>query len=186
MIRFFGKVYPIRKLLFFFGEGLFLFCSMVVVGSFLSPEEVPSVFDPVFLARVLFVDFVCLLSLYYFDLYTFRVGLANSDMFCRLSQALGSASILLGALFFLFPVLLPGRWVFLSGLGLFFGLSIFWRLLYGFIIRKASWPGLCSSSDQGNSSTISSMQCEKIAIAVSVSRVWFWKTRKARSLRAIP
>ncbi len=136
MIRFFGKVYPIRKLLFFFGEGLFLFCSMIVVSSLLSPEEVPSVFDPAFLVRVLFIDFVCLLSLYYFDLYTFRMGLANSDMFLRLSQALGCASILLGALFFLFPVLLPGRWVFLSGLGLFFGLSIFWRLLYGFIIKK--------------------------------------------------
>nr|HDN01149.1 TIGR03013 family PEP-CTERM/XrtA system glycosyltransferase [Deltaproteobacteria bacterium] len=139
MIRVFGKQYSIRRLFFFGGEGLFLFLSLVTVvayrnGGAISASDILSLWPRLFL-----IVSVCLLSLYYYDLYTFRSGFNYLEMTIRLLQALGSASIFLGFLYFVFPVLLPGRWVFLGSLLVFILLSSLWRYVYCWMLRKEWW-----------------------------------------------
>ncbi|RKX62515.1 MAG: capsular biosynthesis protein CpsE [Thermodesulfobacteriota bacterium] len=139
MIRVFGKKYSIRRLFFFSGEGLFLFLSLVVAVACRHGGDI-SAFDMLPLwPRLLLIVFVCLLCLYYYDLYTFRSGFSYVEMTIRLIQALGSASIFLGFLYFVFPVLLPGRWVFLGSLLVFIFLSSLWRYAYCWMLRKEWW-----------------------------------------------
>lgn len=139
MIRVFGKKYSIRRLLFFGGEGIFLFFSLVVVVAYRHGGDITA-FDILSLwPRLFLIVFVCLLCLYYYDLYTFRSGFSYVEMTIRLIQALGSASIFLGFLYFVFPVLLPGRWVFLGSLLVFFFLSGLWRYAYCWMLRKEWW-----------------------------------------------
>ncbi|MBW1670828.1 MAG: hypothetical protein JRJ40_05400, partial [Deltaproteobacteria bacterium] len=107
MIRVFGKKYSIRKLFFFSGEGFFLFFSLVVVVAYRNVGDISASDILSLWPRLLIIVFVCLLSLYYYDLYTFRSGFNYVEMSIRLIQALGSASIFLGFLYFVFPVLLP-------------------------------------------------------------------------------
>ncbi len=139
MVKLFGKKYPVRKLLLFAIEGSFLFLSFIAVailrygpGFLLAP-------GPFFWGRVGLVVFVCLLSLYYFDLYTFRSRINYLEMTSRLAQALGTACVLLGFLFFAFPALLPGKGIFLAGLVVFIALSSLWRYAYCWILRKGIW-----------------------------------------------
>ncbi len=139
MVKLFGKKYPVRKLLLFSIEGSFLFLSFIAVailrygpGFLLAP-------GPFFWGRIGLVVFVCLLSLYYFDLYTFRSGFNYLEMTSRLAQALGTACVLLGFLFFAFPALLPGKGVFLAGLMVFIALSSLWRYAYCWILRRGLW-----------------------------------------------
>ncbi len=139
MIRVFGKKYSIRKLFFFSGEGLFLFFSLVVAvayrhGGDISASDILSLWP-----RLLLIVVVCLLCLYYYDLYTFRFGFNYVEMTIRLIQALGTASIFLGFFYFVFPVLLPGRWVFLGSLLVFVFLSSLWRYSYCWMLRKEWW-----------------------------------------------
>ncbi|MBW1719950.1 MAG: TIGR03013 family PEP-CTERM/XrtA system glycosyltransferase [Deltaproteobacteria bacterium] len=139
MIRVFGKKYSIRKLFFFSGEGFFLFFSLVVVVAYRNVGDISASDILSLWPRLLIIVFVCLLSLYYYDLYTFRSGFNYVEMSIRLIQALGSASIFLGFLYFVFPVLLPGRWVFLGSLLVFIFLSSLWRYAYCWMLRKEWW-----------------------------------------------
>jgi capsular exopolysaccharide synthesis family protein len=56
---------------------------------------------------------ICLLCLYFADLYNLRQVSEPGEMFVRLIQGLGAASIVLALLYFWFPALMIGRGVFL-------------------------------------------------------------------------
>jgi len=139
MIKLFGKTYPIRKLLFFGGEGLYLLLSLVAVVVYRNGGDLLVLSDLTLWLRLLLIVMVCLLAFYYHDLYTFRAGFSYPEMTTRLVQAMGGASILLGFLYFAVPTLLPGRWVFLSSLLLFAFLSGLWRYAYCWVLRQGYW-----------------------------------------------
>jgi len=135
MLRLFGKTYPIRKFILFTWEGIFLYVTLFGLTSLIT-GQIPSLHNPLPFLRVIIVVVTCLLSLYYFDLYTFRPGMNFLEMTVRLLQALGSASIFLGMLYWLFPVLLPGKWVYFVEILLFIALSSVWRYSYLLIIKR--------------------------------------------------
>ncbi len=134
MLRIFGKKYPLRKLILFFGEGLFLFGTLILITFWREPATLWD--SPLTWLRLIFIVITCLLCLYYFDLYTFRRGYSYFEMSTRLFQALGSASIFLGFIYFLFPVLMPGRGIFLTELFTFILFSSIWRYFYIWLLRK--------------------------------------------------
>ncbi len=134
MLRIFGKKYPLRKLILFFGEGIFLFGSLTLIT--ILREPVATWDSPLTWLRLVFIVVTCLLCLYYFDLYTFKKGYSYFEMTTRLFQALGSASIFLGLTYFLFPVLMPGRGVFLTELVTFILFSSIWRYFYVWILKR--------------------------------------------------
>jgi sugar transferase (PEP-CTERM system associated) len=139
VVKLFGKAYPVRKLLFFGGEGVFLLLSLAVVLAYFNRGDLSVFADPSLWLRLLLIVFVCLLSLYYFDLYTFRAGFSYREMTSRLVMALGSASIFLGCLYFVFPSLISGRWVFGASIVVFSLLSVCWRYAYCYVLRKGWW-----------------------------------------------
>ena len=134
MLRIFGKKYPLRKLILFFGEGFFLFFTLYYI--YISQSSIVNSYDLFDIAiRISIAVFVCLLSLYYFDLYTFKYGYSYLEMTTRLFQAIGSACIFLGCFYFLFPRFIPGRWVFLKEVFAFIVFSSLWRYLYIWFLR---------------------------------------------------
>lgn len=72
---------------------------------------------------------VCLLSLYFHDLYEFTVMGNRRELMLRLIQALGIAWVLLALLFYFVPVLLIGRGVLIISVPTVLLLLLMWRIL---------------------------------------------------------
>jgi len=136
ILNIFNHYIPTRKLFFFFLESLFIL-GMVVLGAylrFLSDPGTISTYEGLFPKTLLIVALVQL-CLYYFDLYDLRIFRSNLELSIRLLQSLGVSSILLAAIYYLFPVVIIGRGIFLISL-IFMGMVIiFWRILYNHILR---------------------------------------------------
>jgi len=136
ILNIFNHYIPTRKLFFFFLESLFIL-GMVVLGAylrFLSDPGSISTYEGLFPKALLIVALVQL-CLYYFDLYDLRFFRSNLELSIRLLQSLGVSSILLAAIYYLFPVIIIGRGIFLISL-IFMGMVIvFWRILYNHILR---------------------------------------------------
>ncbi len=136
MFTLFGKKYPVRKLLFFSGEGLFILFSLVLVYLSRHGWNFVLLHTPVLWAKLVLISLVCLLSLYYHGLYTFRAGYSYLEMAITLFQALGWASIALGFLFFVLPSLMPGKWIYARSILVFVAISSVWRFAYVVILKK--------------------------------------------------
>jgi sugar transferase (PEP-CTERM system associated) len=79
-------------------------------------------------AKTALIACVCQLCLYYTDLYDYRAYADSRELFTRLIQGLGAASLVLAALYFWFPDLIIGRGVFLIASALVIGVISGWRL----------------------------------------------------------
>lgn len=103
-----------RTLVLVFGEAC-LIVGAVVLGTWIRLGEdtagVYSVGDGY--RNTAFVVVTCLVCLYLADLYNLRRVADMREMFVRLMQGLGTASIVLAILYFWFPALMIGRGVFL-------------------------------------------------------------------------
>ena len=88
--------------------------------------------------KALLVTGICQLCLYYCDLYDLRVVKDHRELFVRLLQALGAASMLLALLYFWFPALIIGRGVFLAASGLVIVLVVGWRVAFDWLSSHAA------------------------------------------------
>ena len=82
------------------------------------------------------VTLVCQLCLYYNDFYDLTLVHSNRELVVRLLQAVGSASIMLAALYFVIPGLMIGDGIFVSALFVFMGGIFGWRLLFNSVSRS--------------------------------------------------
>ncbi len=80
---------------------------------------------------------VCQICLYYADLYDLRVAADRRELFVRTLQSLGAASLILAALYYLFPDLILGRGVFLIAALIVILIIILWRLVFLWLARHA-------------------------------------------------
>lgn len=76
---------------------------------------------------------VCLLILYFYDLYDFTVMSNRRELMLRLVQALGIAWALLAAVFYFVPPLFIGRGVSVISVPVVLGLLLTWRFLIHFL-----------------------------------------------------
>ena len=83
--------------------------------------------------KVLLVVAIAQISLYYVDLYDFRVVADRRELFTRLTQALASTSFALAVLYFWVPNLMVGRGVFLIAAVLLTTVIVGWRLAFEWI-----------------------------------------------------
>jgi sugar transferase (PEP-CTERM system associated) len=79
---------------------------------------------------------ICLVCLYFADLYNLRRVGERGEMFVRLIQGLGAASIVLALLYFWFPALLIGRGVILVTSVLVIGALVSWRACFKWLGRR--------------------------------------------------
>jgi len=136
ILKIFNKYIPVYKLAFFFLESLFII-GMVILGTylrFISDTSIFLTYEDLF-AKALLIVMTVQLSLYYFDLYDFKTFRSNLELIVRLFQSLGVSSIVLAILYYLIPMLIIGRGIFLISLGFMAGVIISWRILYNHILK---------------------------------------------------
>jgi len=84
--------------------------------------------DTLYLAKVGVVTLVCWLSLYFNDLYDFRVVRRRADLLAHTMQALGTACLALAVIYFITLGASFGRGIALTAAPLLFVLLLSWRL----------------------------------------------------------
>ena len=122
MIRIFSQYVSPKSLLLMVLEDVLIACSLLL-GAWLrfwndSAEFANYVKLPVFGGQILIVIVVLQVCFYYSDLYNLSAVRRRYQLVMCLGQGLGSASVLLGLMYYIFPNLLIGRGVFFIGLSL--------------------------------------------------------------------
>ena len=79
--------------------------------------------------KIILATCVCLLNLYFYDLYDYTVMSNRRELMLRLVQAMGIAWALLAFLFYLMPPLMIGRGISLISVPLVLVLLLIWRVL---------------------------------------------------------
>ena len=138
MPTFFNKYYPVRTLVFFLGEGLLIFFSLLVVdlvmlgSGFFFLDHLPNS------ARALLVTLVFQLCLYFFDQYDLGNVVSLPNTFTRMTQAFGVGCILLGGVYYSIPFMIISSKIFWIGY-LVICLSVMvWRCQY--LSGQSAWP----------------------------------------------
>jgi len=137
MIKLFRQYVSTRKIVFIIGEGILIFLAVFLaafyfLGRGISIEGLLEMIWP----KVLVIVIVAQLSLYFSDLYEFKATDSSIDLASRLIQSIGITSIFLAAVYYLWPDMIIGRWIFFASLILLLLFLVSWRLLYSFGIRK--------------------------------------------------
>ncbi|MBU0463980.1 MAG: TIGR03013 family PEP-CTERM/XrtA system glycosyltransferase [Proteobacteria bacterium] len=135
MLRLLKQYFPIRNILFFILEGFVIFGSFLLATLILTESD-SFLFDLFLCLRIFLVVCICQICLYYNDLYNFKVASTIVEVSIRLLQSLGITSIVLGLIYWAFPVVIINQFIFILSIGLLLIFIIGWRLLYIFIIKK--------------------------------------------------
>lgn len=135
MLRIFKQYYPVRNAIFVFGEGMFIFLSVIIASMILIGAENVRLEVPLLL-KVLLITFICQACLYYNDLYDLKVTSTLGELGIRLLQALGAATILLALLYMLFPDFIIGEGIIFVSIAIVVLLVVSWRIVYTFVLNK--------------------------------------------------
>lgn len=119
MVRLFNVYYPTRIIFLLFGEVAVLCASFAAAGLIHFGTDFSFVLNyHSGLAKIGLVSGICLICLYYFDLYDTGIVMNQFEVLTRLVQVLGATCIILAVLYYVFPpVRLELRFL---GLGLVF------------------------------------------------------------------
>ena len=135
MLRFFKQYYPIRNVFFVFGEGVFIFVS-VLMASYIIQSAEWFILERWLLIKILLITSVCQLCLYYKDLYDLKITDSLIELGVRLLQALGFAAIFLALIYTIFPQAIIGTGTFIVSICLVVLLIVSWRLGYKLVLNR--------------------------------------------------
>ena len=134
-IRLFNRYVSQRHLTVFAGELLLITGSMGFVLHYYSPnDELSTAFW-----KGAVVSALCMLCLYYNDLYDLTVVRTTREVFIRLLQSVGSALILIAVLYLAVPWLMVADGASLPAFALFLTGILAWRLVFNHITRLRSF-----------------------------------------------
>ena len=128
-MQLFNRYVSTRSLTVFAAELCLIFGSVALAASL---QQGGSVGDSLW--KIALVTVVCQLCLYYNDFYDLTLVHSNRELIVRLLQAVGAASIVLAALYFVVPALMIGDGIFVSALFVFLVGILGWRLLFNSLI----------------------------------------------------
>ena len=135
MLRIFKQYYPVRNALFVVGEGIFIFLSVIIASWMLIGSDL-IVSERALIMKTLLIAAVCQMCLYYNDLYDLNITDSYQELFIRLLQALGASSILLAIIYFLFPVCIIGRGIFILSICFVVSFIVLWRIAYTHVLNR--------------------------------------------------
>jgi len=124
-MQLFNRYVSTRSLTIFAGELLLNFGSVALAALL---QQTPDLAANVW--KIALVTVVCQLCLYYNDFYDLTIVHSNRELVVRLLQAVGAASIVLAALYFVQPALMIGNGIFVSALFVFLIAILGWRLAF--------------------------------------------------------
>lgn len=138
MLKLLRQYFPIRNVLFFVLEGFVIFCTFLALSVFLTVS--PSyLFDALLVLKIIFATTICVICLYYNDLYDFQLVKTMTEMSIRLLQSLGIASILLAAVYYAFPMAIIDEYVYVSSILILIIFITGWRFFYLGILSKGTF-----------------------------------------------
>lgn len=132
----FKKYYPVRRILFFLGEGFLIFASVMGILFLFAGWEIFLIDAEEYIVRAVAVTLVFQLSLYFYDLYDLRRPGTTTETFIRMMQSFGVGCIILGILYFLFPSIIISTSIFWGCYLLICLTLVAWRSLYYLILEK--------------------------------------------------
>lgn len=135
MLRLFRQYYPIRNIFFVIGE-FFVICLSAFAANWIFVDVEQIVQNELIFLKILVIAFVCQASLYYNDLYDFKITDSFSELSIRLLQALGAAAIFLSLLYTLFPIISLEMKVFTASIIFDIIFIVSWRFGYAFILNS--------------------------------------------------
>ncbi len=137
MIRLFKQYISLHKVIFILGEGVLIFLATLLATYFFLGRGV-GFLDTLTMVwpKLFLVTITTQLSLYFNDLYEIKATDNVLDLASRLIQAIGITSIVLAVIYFLWPELVIGQWIFFASLVILLFFISSWRLLYSIVIRK--------------------------------------------------
>ena len=124
-MQLFNRYVSTRSLTVFTAELFLIYGSVTLAASLQNSADVADS-----LWKIALVTLVCQLCLYYNDFYDLTLVHSNRELIVRLLQAVGAASIVLAALYFLIPALIIADGIFVSALFVFMVGILGWRLLF--------------------------------------------------------
>ncbi|MEN8141422.1 MAG: TIGR03013 family XrtA/PEP-CTERM system glycosyltransferase [Thermodesulfobacteriota bacterium] len=131
------KYYPVRNVLFCFGEGALIFLAINLAYLAMSSWPIYRIDAAANGSRALAVTAVFQLSLYFFDLYNLdNIGTRSAECLPRITRAFGSGCIVLGGIYYLVPEMVISTTVFWASYLAICLFIIGWRLLYGTILQR--------------------------------------------------
>ena len=135
MLRFFKQYYPIRNIFFVIGEGLFIYVS-VLIATWMLLEPVSITAGNLLSRKAFLIAFVCMICLYFNDVYDLQITNSYFELGIRLFQALGASSIILACVYFLFQEMIIGKGIFFITIIISMMLIVIWRFLYKFVLTS--------------------------------------------------
>jgi sugar transferase (PEP-CTERM system associated) len=137
MVRFFGQYLPSRVLLLLISETLLILVTLQVAAiSTLNGSRSSVAFGPEVVLNQLLITVICQICLYYSDLYNPKFFNNLTTLFLHLLQALGVCSLLVGAIYVLFPpVYLRPRFFMLAVL-ILLGILFVWRVGFFWVCQR--------------------------------------------------
>jgi len=137
MIRLFNVYYPVRTLLLVGGE-VVIVCASFLLATLvrLGPQSYLILNYENGYYKILAVSGLPLLCLYYSDMYDLERLRSQGEVFFRLLVVLGTVSLLLAAICYVFPQLMLGDGVFLRGQMILTVGLLGWRGMYAWLIRQ--------------------------------------------------
>ncbi|MBB5346994.1 TIGR03013 family PEP-CTERM/XrtA system glycosyltransferase [Desulfoprunum benzoelyticum] len=132
----FNRYYSGRNMSFFFGEGMLMWLSIMVVHWFFKGNVIFRIdfFDC--FRQALIVVIVFQLCLYFFDLYDLSKDTSIPDTVTRITQAFGFGCIILGVIYFVVPGLQIPITEFWAGYLVICLSIVAWRSAYYYVLRK--------------------------------------------------
>ena len=128
MLRFLQQYYPIRNVIFFLGEGVTIYFSVIIATMIASGQwALPHI---LFSRKAALITFIWLVCLYYNDFYDLQVTNSLSELMFRLLQALGVSSILLAGVFYIYPGTIISPKTYMVSIVIVVLCVFFWRIGY--------------------------------------------------------
>ena len=132
----FNKYYPVRKILFFLGEGALIFASVLGILVYFSSWRIFLIAPSEYTLRAMAVTLIFQLSLYFFDLYDLRKPGTTTDTFIRMMQAFGVGCIFLALLYTVCPSMIIATTIFWWSYLIICASLFAWRSLYYLVLEK--------------------------------------------------
>ena len=135
MLRFLKQYYPVRNAVFIIGEFYFIyFC--IILTSYLFMGHNQFSLEHIISRKAFTITIICIICLYYNDLYNLKEINTYAELSIRLFQSLGVATIILSFIYILFHELIVAKEVFIISIILAILIIISWRFGYNFILSR--------------------------------------------------
>ncbi|HET9400046.1 MAG TPA: sugar transferase [Candidatus Acidoferrales bacterium] len=137
MIRIFNAYFPTRTLLLVFTETVVAFCALIGATYVLyGGDSTILLFYENGVLRIGIVCAICVLCIYYYDLYNSLVISSTREVVTKLVQVVGTTCIILAVLYYLYPAIQIRTGLFVPAV-LFMGICLIgWRRVFAIVNRS--------------------------------------------------